>query len=310
MVVEQEGTFEIEDRSLYTKTWLPDGTPKAKLIFIHGFSDHVNRYNRMMTALAQRGIAVYGFDQRGWGRSVGATREQGLTGPTSRVVADMAAFIKSHLPASPDVPLFVLGHSMGGQQVLHLASNPEYHDDVVRHVRGWLVESPLIGVSPETAPSALKVLAGRLLGKLLPRHQMYVELRPAELSRDPDIVKDLAEDALMHNTGTLEGLAGMMDRMDALNSGKVHPTGDAVRSLWVGHGSDDKVTCYKASKHFFDEYTKVVPDREFKTYEGWYHQLHADGACSDEFYKDMADWILARCDAQGSEAGKAAGSKL
>jgi len=260
----------------------------------------------MMTSLAQRGIAVYGFDQRGWGRSVSGKHENGLTGPTQRVVADIAAFIKSHLPASSDLPVFVLGHSMGGQQVLTLASTPAYHDEVVRHVRGWLLESPLIGVSPENTPSIIKVLAGRLLGRMLPRHQMLVELRPAELSRDPAIVKDLAEDKLMHNTGTLEGLSGMLDRIESLSRGTVRPTGDALRSLWIGHGTKDMVTSYDASKRFFDQFAGAVPDKEFKTYEGWYHQLHADGPCSDEFYNDMADWILARC----GELGKTADSKL
>ncbi|KAK0626600.1 Alpha/Beta hydrolase protein [Immersiella caudata] len=302
MVVEKEDNFEVEGKRLYSKSWLPDDPPKAKLLFIHGFSDHVNRYNRMMTSLANRGIAVYGFDQRGWGRSVAGTHEHGLTGPTPRVIADIAAFIKSHLPADDSVPVFVLGHSMGGQQVLTLASTVEYHNEVVRHVRGWLLESPLIDVSPETKPSVIKVVAGRLLGRVLPRRQMFIELKAHELSRDPAIQKDLEEDKLMHNTGTLEGLAGMMDRMEMLASGAVKPTGDAVRSLWVGHGTEDKVTCYKASKKFFDTCTDAVKDKEFKTYEGWYHQLHADGECSDEFYKDMADWILARCETEGRPA--------
>jgi len=275
--------------------------PQAKLIFVHGFSDHVNRYNRMMSAFAQRGIAVHGFDQRGWGRSTSKKSENGLTGPTTRVIADIAAFIKSHLPASPDVPVFVLGHSMGGQEVLTLVSTPDYQDDVVRHVRGWLLESPLIGLSPENAPSFIKVAAGRLLGRLLPSTQMAVELRPAELSRDADVVKSLAEDKLMHNTGTLEGLAGMLDRTSSLSSGKLRPSGDALQSLWLGHGTKDLVTSYDASKRYFEQHLSAVPDKEFKTYEGWFHQLHADGPCSDEFYNDMADWILARCAAPATD---------
>ncbi|KAK0651891.1 serine hydrolase-like protein [Cercophora newfieldiana] len=308
MVVEKEDTFEVEGKRLYTKAWLPEDTPKAKLLFVHGFSDHVNRYNRMMTALVNRGIAVYGFDQRGWGRSVNGTHEQGLTGPTSRVIADIALFIKSHLPADPEVPVFVLGHSMGGQEVLTLLGTERYHEDVVRHVRGWLLESPFIGVSPENAPSVFKVLAGRLLGRVLPRRQMLIELKPEELSRDEEVQRDLAADKLMHNMGTLEGLAGMMDRMDTLSSGEVRPTGDAVRAMWFGHGTEDKVTCYKTSKKYFEEFAGAVGDKEFRTYEGWYHQLHADGPCSDEFYNDMADWILARCGT--AEPVKAADSKL
>ncbi|KAL2178905.1 Alpha/Beta hydrolase protein [Thermothelomyces heterothallicus CBS 202.75] len=304
MAIEKEGTFEVDGRSLYTKSWLPDGPTKAKLIFFHGFSDHVNRYQAFFSALAARGIAVYGVDQRGWGRSVKKPSERGLTGPTSRVLADMAAFITPHLPSSPaDPPAFVMGHSMGGGQVLTLACHPDYQESVVRPVRGWLLESPFISFSPEEEPSAVKVFAGRLASRLLPHFQLKHEIMPEHLSRDPEVREGLVRDPLMHNTGTLEGLAGLLDRTGALARGEVRPQpGGALRSLWIGHGTEDKTTWFPASRKYFDECTKEVKDREFKAYEGWYHMLHADGPESEQFFKDVGDWILARCDGEKPEA--------
>lgn len=79
------------------------------MIMFHGFNDHIDRYYGFFPYLAERGIAVHGLDQRGWGRSARTSAEQGKTGPTTRVLADMEAFIRSHLPS--DVPIFVLGHS-------------------------------------------------------------------------------------------------------------------------------------------------------------------------------------------------------
>lgn len=79
------------------------------MVMFHGFSDHIDRYYGFFPHLAERGIAVYGLDQRGWGRSVTKHSEKGKTGPTTRVLADMAAFIRTQLPS--DVPVFVLGHS-------------------------------------------------------------------------------------------------------------------------------------------------------------------------------------------------------
>ncbi|KAL2126922.1 hypothetical protein VTI74DRAFT_11606 [Chaetomium olivicolor] len=303
MVMEKEGTFDIGGHSLYTKSWLPDGPPKANLVFIHGFSDHLGRYSNFFPALAARGIAVHGLDQRGWGRSVRKPSDRGRTGPTTQVLADMAAFITPHLPSSPaDPPLFVMGHSMGGGQVLTLACNPAYQD-LVGKVRGWLLESPFIGFSPEEQPSAIKVFAGRLVGRLLPRYQMKHEILPAHLSRDPEVVRSIAEDELMHNTGTLEGLAGLLDRTAALASGQVRPAkgGGRIQSVWMGHGTEDKTTWFEASRKYFEECLGEVRDRTFKAYEGWYHQLHADGPQSVEFYRDVGDWILERCDAARAE---------
>lgn len=254
---------------------------------------------------------MHGIDQRGWGRSVSHPRDRGNTGPTERVLADMAAFISSHLDDNPDkLPVFVMGHSMGGGQVLTFASHPKYQESVVRRVRGWLLESPFIGFSPEEKPSALKVMAGRLAGKLLPKQQMRHAILPENLSRDPEVVQSIKDDELMHNTGTLEGLAGLLDRTDALATGKVRPNGGAVKSLWLGHGTQDKTTWFEASKKYFEECCGEIPDKEFKAYEGWYHQLHADGEVSEEFYKDVGDWILKRCEEPAQEGAADNGGKV
>ncbi|OIW29546.1 hydrolase [Coniochaeta ligniaria NRRL 30616] len=310
MVKEVEGTFEIDGKSLYTKSWLPDDAPKATLVFIHGFSDHINRYQDLFTHLATRRIAVHGYDQRGWGRSVTKPAERGLTGPTSRVLADMAAFIRRHVPRTPgsDPPLFVMGNSMGGGQVLTLLSDTAgTYGDLVAQVRGWLCEAPLVGLAPEETPGWLKVFSARLVGKVLPRLHM-VQVIPAEnLSRLPEVQKSIREDALMHNTGTIEGLSGMLDRTEELSSGRTRPVGSGkVRALWIGHGTADKGTAYAQTKKWFDNCAGTVEDREMKTYEGAYHQLHAD-LCREEFERDVADWILARAGGNGeATTGEAA----
>ncbi|KAL2266562.1 hypothetical protein VTJ83DRAFT_5914 [Remersonia thermophila] len=305
MVVEKEGTVQINGATLYTKSWLPsDGAPKAILLFIHGFSDHINRYCTFFPVLAERGIAVHGFDQRGWGRSVRTPADRGQTGGTDQVLADMAAFITPYLPSGPsDPPVFVMGHSMGGGQVLTLASRPEYRDGLVKRVRGWLLESPFIGFSPEEEPSWLKVLAGRLAGMLFPGFQLRHPIAPANLSRDEAVRKSIADDPLMHNTGTLKGLAGLLDRTAALASGQAKPLPGAMQSLWIGHGTEDKTTCFKATRRYFEECLGEVKDKEFKAYEGWYHQLHADGPDSENFFKDVGDWILERCGGGGGGGG-------
>lgn len=254
----------------------------------------MNRYYGFFPALAARGIAVHGFDQRGWGRSVTKPEERGLTGPTAQVLADVAAFLAPHLPAGPaDPPVFVMGHSMGGGEALTLAADPAYAG-AARRVRGWLLESPFVAFAPEQAPSPLSVLAGRLAGRLLPRRRLRSEVPAENCTRDAAVAQSIREDALCHQTGTLEGLAGLLDRTAALTSRTVKLRGDVVRSVWFGHGTEDKVTHFESSKRFYDECTLDVPDRTFRVYEGWYHQLHADGKDSEIFYQEVGDWILAR----------------
>jgi acylglycerol lipase len=250
----------------------------------------MDRYYELFPTLASRGIAVYGFDQRGWGRSVNKTAEMGLTGPTTLVISDIVSFIKTQLP-SP-LPVFVMGHSMGGGEALILASDPLYKD-LANDIRGWILESPFIAFPKGFEPGAVTVFMGRLAGKLLPHMHRYSPIPPENLTRDPEVVKSLTDDKLLHDTGTLEGLSGMLDRTAALNTGAAK-LNSGIKSIWLGHGTLDMGTSYEESKKWFDRQTQVQ-DKEFKSYEGWYHQLHADlPETRPVFAKDVGDWILAR----------------
>lgn len=270
---------------------------------MHGFSDHIGRYYDFFPSLARAGIAVYGFDQRGWGRSVTKPSERGLTGTTAQVLSEAAAFIESVADAAPaGRPLFVMGHSMGGGEVLALASAAEYQGRVVARVRGWVLEAPFIGFAEAERPSALKVLAGRLAGRLLPRMHLVNVIAPEHLTRDPAVQQSLREDTLCHDTGTLEGLAGLLDRAGDLSSGKLR-LGAGVQSLWLGHGDVDKATSFEASREWFDRQGQIG-DKTFKRYEGGYHQLHADSD-RDEFCADVREWILKRCDGTAAGEGEA-----
>lgn len=331
MATETEGTFTIGDVSLYTKTWTvrspqlpapppeasscqlpsalmhlqPTGPTKAKLIFLHGFSDHINRYNDFLPYLASQGIEIHGFDQRGWGRSVKEPAHKGLTGPTSRVLSDIAAFIEAQLP-SP-VPVFVMGHSMGGGEALSLACTPEYAE-LVSKIRGWVLEAPFLAFPEGEEPSSLKVFMGRLVGRLLPRQHLVNKIPAEYLSRDPAWQKSVDADTLCHDTGTLEGLAGMLDRTSDLGSGKLKLS-RGVKAMFVAHGTADRVTSFKASKAWFGG--QEMDDAEFKEYEGCLHQLHADH-CKDEFSQDVSKWILDRAERGDGGAGTPSnsGSKL
>lgn len=278
---------------------------------MHGFSDHVGRYEAFGTALAGAAIGVYGFDQRGWGRSVRKPSDKGLTGGTAQVVADTAAFISSHLPPSSggddddNPPVFVLGHSMGGGEVLALAGDAT-HRAVASRVRGWVLESPFLGWAPGGEPSALKISAGRLVGRLLPRRQMVHSIPAEDLTRDAATVEELRADALCHDTGTLQGLAGLLDRTEALVKNRIRIDPGVVKALWLGHGTADKVTGYASSSTWFGAQTGIE-DKTFRTYDGWFHQLHAEPE-REEYFGHVIEWILARVEAPAPAPVAAAGA--
>jgi acylglycerol lipase len=179
---------------------------------------------------------------------------------------------------------------VGGGQVLTLASTLEY-EDLVGQIRGWILESPLIGLMPEVQPSWLTVFSGRLASHVVPHFRLHRPIPPEDVTRDPEVQASLRADALNHNYGTLQGLAGMLDRVGGLSSGSLVISKN-VKSLFMTHGDADKTTSFHRSKAWFDRQT-TIPDATFKNFEGFAHQLHADPG-KEEFYEDVARWILER----------------
>ena len=63
---------------------------------------------------AHAGIATYAVDQRGFGRSPGFGRWPGA----ETLFADLRAALAAARAAHPDLPVYVLGHSMGAAVVM------------------------------------------------------------------------------------------------------------------------------------------------------------------------------------------------
>jgi acylglycerol lipase len=216
------------------------------------------------------------------------------------------------------IPLFLMGHSMGGGEVLcYAAQGPK---EIRQHIRGYLLESPFVDFDPKSKPNFLTVFFGRLAGKLLPHRQLINKLDPTLISRDPAVCQAFNDDGLCHDTGTLEGLAGMLDRTAQLSSGKIIIPDDAgeggVTRIWIAHGDADGITNHDASKRLAD--ALQVKDKEFKSYAGYYHRcknsqnvydlrltlvVHDEpGEDKEVFMNDVANWILARSTAPAQTA--------
>lgn len=100
---------------LFVNAWLPDIAPKAVVMLSHGMAEHSGRYARLGEALCAAGFALYAHDQRGHGK----TAAQGVLGHFahedgwSKVVGDLASLTQAISQRHTDLPLFLLGHSMG-----------------------------------------------------------------------------------------------------------------------------------------------------------------------------------------------------
>src|SRR5262249_26665423 len=135
----------------------------AVVLALHGFNDYSNAFAGPASALAQRGIATYAYDQRGFGAAPLHGRWVGRW----QLAADLAEASRLLRARYPGVPLYLLGESMGGAVVTVAMSGetgtkrPEADGIILvapavwaRQTMGWVERSALwaaVRVMPSVA---------------------------------------------------------------------------------------------------------------------------------------------------------------
>jgi acylglycerol lipase len=243
------------------------------------------------------------FD-RGWGQSSASNRKlRGDYGTTDVVMADLHFFLQSLVPFTQQgsIPLFLMGHSMGGMNSLYYALNPKspYHSSATTRefkLAGVVSIAPLVAIHPTTQPLKVIEYAGRLAAKLVPKWTMVQDIDPMWVSRDDAVVEAIRKDGLLcHKTGTFEALAGMLERgawLDGLHkdASSINVTADGVPPLLVAHGTSDRITWFDATKRLVE--AVQVKDKTFKEYDGGYHKLTNDThGVAEQFTADVVEWL-------------------
>ncbi|XP_017922545.1 PREDICTED: monoglyceride lipase isoform X4 [Capra hircus] len=168
-----------DGQHLFCRYWKPSGAPRALVFVSHGAGEHCGRYEELAQMLVGLGLLVFAHDHasgslprsqpfvstgQSTGASASAPTEQDVARPLARevghgqsegermVVSDFHVFIRDvlqHVDAvqkeHPGLPVFLLGHSMGGAIcILTAAERPG-------HFSGMVLISPLVVASPDSA---------------------------------------------------------------------------------------------------------------------------------------------------------------
>ncbi len=127
--------YTADDLALPVVKWLPEGPVRAVIIGVHGFDDYSRAFTYMAPYLSDRGIAVYAYDQRGFG----ATPNRGLWPGTDKLVGDLKQFTALIKGRYPDTPVDWLGHSMGAAVVILAAAEAP-----TPPVKGLILAAPAV----------------------------------------------------------------------------------------------------------------------------------------------------------------------
>ncbi len=237
MADDREHVIEGRRGSVVVREW-PHPRPRYLALLVHGYGEHVGRYAELAEVLVAHGAAVFGPDHVGHGRSAG---ERVVIEDFEDVVADVHSVAGLARAAHPDVPVVVIGHSMGG---MIAARHAQLHGDGL----------------------AALVLSGPVIGDWeLPRRLLALDeipdtpIGPAALSRDPEVGAAYAADPLVWHgpmkRPTVEAFARMLDTVSRECTVPGESKGGGIGKLpllWL-HGEDDRLVPLPGSRAGIEE---------------------------------------------------------
>lgn len=260
--------------ALTLKRWIPGDTPDAVILGLHGFNDYSAAFTPVGEYMQHHNIAVYAYDQRGFGTS--GTR--GVWAGRYNFIRDVSHVLDALRQRYPNIPIYVMGESMGGAISISAASI-----DALEQADGVILTAPAIWggsnmstlyriplwIAAHIAPS-YKVSGGGL--ELLPTDNIAL-LRA--MSYDPNVIK----------TTRLDAIYGLVDIMD-----------EAYRNITninmpvlVLYGAKDDIVPPEPFKDYVDESSHLF-HHVFAYYPNGYHMITRD-IHAYQVLEDIVSWI-------------------
>jgi alpha-beta hydrolase superfamily lysophospholipase len=277
--MEKEGTFEgVGGIKIATRTWRPQGAVRGIMVLVHGFNSHSGYFAWAAERFAADGFAAYALDHRGRGKSEG---ERFYVDKFSDWLADVDKLVGIARTENPNVPVYMLGHSVGGV----IASSYVFEHQT--EIAGLICESFAFDVGlPQLVQLALEGAS-----YLIPHLPVY-SLKNEIFSRDPKVVEQMNNDPLIKDekqpaetaAEVLKAAARLKDNMPKITV-----------PVFIIHGTDDKATRYDGSQYFYDHVGST--DKTLKLYEGGYHDLLND-IDKQTVMADILAWVNERVTAK------------
>lgn len=276
-IVEIDGRIEgIGGLSFYYRGWEAE-SPRAALLVVHGLSEHSGRYAEFGRAMAGHGLSTYVLDLRGHGLSDG---RRGHVDRFELLLQDVDRF-RREIDGScdPPIPLFILGHSMGG------LITARYIEEYEARFQGAILTSPWLATAVPVA--RWKVLMAGVLNRVLPALPIDAGIDASCLSHDPVVVTRYRDDPLVHGKITPRLFAEASIAM-----GLVMQRSDRIRiPLLLILAGDDHVVDTRKSEAFAR--TLTAPDVTIHVLPGYYHEVLNDHDRAN-VVREIRNWIMAR----------------
>ena len=259
-------------RALALSAWGP-AEPRAVILGVHGFGDHgASTFSRPAAAWARAEIRTYAHDQRGFGRNPSHGRWPGA----DRLIDDLVAVTRRLRARHPDVPLAVVGHSMGGG--VALAAAPDLPAD------GLVLAAPAIWGGAALAPHHRA--AAWLAAAAVPERRFtgagLVRIRASD---NTEVLRRLAADPLYLGAPSAREMLGLVRVMDRAAAAASRARLPALLLL----GARDEIAPEAPVRAVF---ARLPGPRRVISYANGWHLLLRDRQ-APRVWRDIAAWVRA-----------------
>lgn len=270
----QQPVFRASDGTeLVAQHWLPKGKVKANLLLLHGFNEYPGAFDEVGEYFAKQGIAVWAYDQRGFGRSP----YRGLWSSAERMAEDAREVTKLLRKLHPQQPLYVAGTSMGGAVALLAAGGGDLAAD------GIILLAPAVWIS-ETQPFYQRwslEFAKRFTPAWSPTGE-GLNIRPSD---NTAMLKRIWKSPWMIRQSRIDTVAGLVELMN-----KSYASADKLKlPVLLLYGEKDQLVPKKPTDLLWARLPKKGKTQEIRYPNGW-HMLMRD-LQGRKVMADMVQWM-------------------
>jgi lysophospholipase len=249
------------------------------VVIIHGLAEHGGRYRETAEFMSANGWLVYTCDLRAHGLSPdppGAGRVH--VNRFDDYFKDVDAMLDLVKEKHSGLPIYILGHSMGGLIAISYALKKP------QALAGAIISSPALGTHPQFKPPLfLKIVVG-ILSRLAPRLLVDSGLDTQAICKDPQVVKAYQDDPLVSQKVSARWYSEITKSMSAAhkNAGSL-----SIPMLLMQSGADRLVDPAAPGRWA----TAAPPGRvELVVWDGLYHEMINEPE-KDQVRSKILEWL-------------------
>lgn len=282
--------------------YIPEGEIKGIFHLVHGMCEYIGRYAHIFAALAERGYVCCGYDNLGHGKTARNENELGFIAHRDGwkyLVRDVKAFEDAVKKIYPDIPLCLMGHSMGSFIARIAAEN--YGDGIEKFI--------ICGTGGPNPAAPFGLLATdimRLLNGEKHKSELVNKLAFGAYNKrfegdsefewittDREVINKYAADKYCNFKFTVSAMHDLVKLNQLSNRPAWFKNIRKDLPILLISGSDDPVGAY--GKGVTRVYNKLkaagVKDVTLKLYNGCRHEIHND-SCKNQVINDISEFTL------------------